>query len=645
MRLRRGRWALVVAVAAAAPALTHAQGGGECATVECARAVSADTSPAVRELWAGVAAARAVKLEFAEAVRIFAVSQAGPAGHEPGTAGPQIARMRDALARWDGAIQALEAAARPHLRADDTPVGLGTVYLDRQRAADAVRALTEAARIGADRAGVHASLALAHALDRNRDEAARAWRRAASLDPRNAAIAFSLAQSLAALDRSADAVQARERFVRLRSAEPIPEGASLPAPPPPFERAGLFRASAGLAPLFASARYAPAFAQLDAGDYAAAVEAMAAASAADAGLGAEHRRGLESWVAGDHNAALRDLRRAIELQPGDERPRLALAFVLRVAGRPSEAEMELRGAAAAFPRAGLVWYRLGQLLESESRLPEAAQAFEESLARGPVLGREAVYQRLARLRVNQADFDGAIAAYASRVSVNPNSAEAHRSLGEIYYLQGRDDEALAAFLAAVWLDPNDARAFAALGKVHVRAARYGAALAVVRRAVALDATRADAHYALGQALARTGRAEEARGETAEFQRLDAEERARGQRDFRIEQQRVDAARLMAQGDVAAALDVLRRLAEEDPQNHRWLREQGAALVRARRFAEAASVLEAAQARTATVEGERLLADAYAGAGRAADARQALARYEEAMREARLAQLLNVETGP
>ena len=79
---------------------------------------------------------------------------------------------------------------------------------------------------------------------------------------------------------------------------------------------------------------------------------------------------------------------------------------------------------------------------------------------------------------------------------------------------------------------------------------------------------------------------------------------------------------MAQGDVAAALDVLRRLAEEDPQNHRWLREQGAALVRARRFAEAASVLEAAQARTATVEGERLLADAYAGAGRAADARQA-----------------------
>ena len=108
---------------------------------------------------------------------------------------------------------------------------------------------------------------------------------------------------------------------------------------------------------------------------------------------------------------------------------------------------------------------------------------------------------------------------------------------------------------------------------------------------------------------------------------------------------MEAARLVSQGEVDAALDVLRRLAEEDPGNHRWLREQGAALVRARRFADAAAVLEAAQARTATVEAERLLADAYAGAGRAADARQALARYEEAMRQARLAQLLNVETGP
>ena len=95
----------------------------------------------------------------------------------------------------------------------------------------------------------------------------------------------------------------------------------------------------------------------------------------------------------------------------------------------------------------------------------------------------------------------------------------------------------------------------------------------------------------------------------------------------------------------AALEILRRLGEEEPQNPRWLREQGAALVRGRRFADAIVVLETAQARTPTVETARLLADAHAAAGHAAEARQHQARYDDAMRQARLTQLMNLETGP
>ena len=645
--LRRGRWGLVAAAAlAAAPAPLRAQ-SAECATVECARSAPADASPAARKLWEAAAAAHAVKVEFVEAVREFALVQAGAAGQDEATP-RHLAAMREPLARWEAAIQAIETAARPQLRSAETLVALGAVYLDRHRTADAVRALTEAARIDPDRPDIQASLALAYVLAGKAAEAARPLRAAARLDPRNAAVAYRLAQALRDAGDAGEAGQALERFVRLRSSVPLPvtvPAADLRLPSEsPFERAGLFRQTAGIAPLFASARLAAAFSRLDSGDYAA-IEEMAGAAAADAAVTAEQRRGLDAWVAGDHNAALRELQRAIELRPGDERPRLAMAFVLREAGRPSEAERELRAAIAAFPQAGLPWYRLGQLLEGQARLPEAANAFAESLARGPVLGRDALYQRLARIRVNQADFAAAIAAYETRVSISPNSAEAHRSLGEIYFLQGRDAEALAEFLVAVWLDPNDARAFAALGKVHVRAGRYAEAVPALRRAVAFDAARADARYALGQALGRLGRGEEARRETAEFQRLDAEERARGQRDFRIEQDRVESVRLLAAGDVDAALEILRRLAEEEPENPRWLREQGAALVRGRRFAEAIVVLEAAQARTPTVETARLLADAHAAAGHAAEARQHQARYDDAMRQARLTQLMNLEAGP
>jgi tetratricopeptide (TPR) repeat protein len=261
---------------------------------------------------------------------------------------------------------------------------------------------------------------------------------------------------------------------------------------------------------------------------------------------------------------------------------------------------------------------------------------------GSVIGVDSLFQRLARVRVNQADFAGAVKAYASRITLNPNNAEAHRSLGEIYYLQGQDDEALAEFLVSVWIDPMDARAYAALGKVQVRAQRYAEAIPALLRAVALDPGRADAHYALGQALARTGKTEEARREIAEFERLDAAQRERSQRDFRIEQTRVEAGRLLTAGDVDGALSLLRGLAAEDPENPRWTRELGAAFLRERRVPDAIAALEAAQARTATVEGERLLADAYAAAGRSADAGERRARYEEAMRQVRLEQLITGE---
>ena len=65
---------------------------------------------------------------------------------------------------------------------------------------------------------------------------------------------------------------------------------------------------------------------------------------------------------------------------------------------------------------------------------------------------------MGSLLVDQADFDGAVAAYIKRIDVNPNSAEAHRQLGEIYFLQGRNDEALLELSTAAWLDPGDARA-------------------------------------------------------------------------------------------------------------------------------------------------------------------------------------------
>jgi tetratricopeptide (TPR) repeat protein len=624
-----------------APAAATGQDGAECAVVECARSAPAGTPPAARRLWDLAAAAHAVKIEFAEAARQFALLQMPPADLDVPAMSQRLGVMRASLARWDAALQQLEKSASPSLRSAETHVVLGSAYLDRHRTADALRELTEASRLEAERADVHAWLAVAHSVNGAGAEAIREWRRAASLDPRSATYAYSLADALRVAGRVDEARQALQQVVRLRSAVPVPAPGATVRREQPFDRVGLFRQAAGVAPLFVTAPF-QALAALETNG-ASTLDDLTRGLALPPQPGDERRlKGLELWVvAGDQNGAVRELREALEQRPGDERARIALAFVLRAAGRLSEAEQALSPANEA-PSA-VRSYRLGQLLESQSRLADAARAYEASLAAGaPLLGRDALLQRLARVRANQADFDGAIRAYAERITINPNSAEAHRSLGEIYYLQGRDDEALAEFLVAVWLDPMDGRAWAALGKVQVRAQRYAEALPVLQRAVALDTSRADAHYALGQALVRTGRADDARREMAEFERLDAAEREKGQRDFRVEQSRVDAGRLLAAGDVDGAVALLSTLATDDAQNARWPREIGAALLRARRFPEAVAVLEAAQAKTATLEGERLLADAYAAAGRGVEARERQARYDEAMRRVRLEQLTTGE---
>jgi tetratricopeptide (TPR) repeat protein len=668
--MRRLAAAVALLVAAVPPARLGAQAGAECATVECARSPQgADAaSAAVRQLWAQAGDAHELKLRFVDALRQFTEAQAGTFGDEGPALIASVEAMRTSLARWDAAVRAIATAAARGSGAD-VHVVLGTVYLDRLRAADAVRELTAAARLDDGRPDVLASLALAHGLAGQPQEAARALKTATALDADNAALAYSLALRARELRRQDDVLQALRRVTRLRSAaSPASRAAT------PFERVDLIRQASGVLPVFPMPRYAAGFAALDRGDLEAAVDRLAAAVvedplvstpadvargagllragqvgaalavlepiALDAASGSEARRvyALAAWVGGDHNRAIAQLRAAVERAPGDDRARMALAFVLRAADRPSEADVVLRDAIAAQPAAALAQYQRGLLHESQSRLPDAAEALEASAAQPPVIGRDHLYQRLGRVKVNQAAFDGAIAAYETRVGINPNSGEAHRSLGEIYYLQGRDEEALAEFLVAAWLDPADARVLTAAGQVHLRAQRYQEAAAALTRAVALDPARADARYALGQALIRSGRAAEGAREIEAYGTLQADERAAGQRDFRLEQLRAGATRAVSTGAGDEAVATLQQIAVEDSRNPRWPRELGAVLLRLRRPQEAIAALNAAQALQPSAEGHQLLADAYALAGMAAESRAQLALAEAARQRRRLVQL-------
>jgi len=640
----------VLALTLLAPPIAGAQKSAECPTSECAGTASSST-PASKRLWLEAASIHKLKLEFVDALQRFTRAQAGTFGDEGAELRLSVESMHEALDRWDRAVKQFQSDASRVNPSAETHVAVATVLLDRQRLEDAVRELKAAENQDDNRADVYTLQALAYAaLDREAD-AARALRRATALNPDNAAGFYTLAQLLARLDQQADASRAIGGFQRALARRATSTAALTVAP---FERVDLLRQAAGVAPIFPQARYIDGYAALRTGDYATAVVKLRAASAedqivagdavarervaraaamirqgqldaalkdlptivADSPEHAEAHRllGLAYWIDDQTGKSIDSLRSAIRLAPGDERARVVLAEVLAGDRRLAEAGRELTQALEGGSRSGRVHHALAQLYERQSLLPQAATSFHDSEAFGPIVGRDEFYRALGALLVNRADFDGAAEAYRRRIEANPNSGEAHRQLGEIYFLQGRDEQALAEFLAATWLDPRDAKAFAAAGQVQARLLKYADAVTALDRALSLDPGLKEARYALGTSLMRLGKTEEAKRVLELFQQQQADAEAAGQRAFQLDVLRREASKSLLAGAFDQAIASYVEALKLEPDSARSRRDLGIALLRSKRSQEAIEQLAAAQTLEQTAEGFAYLADAYTAAG-------------------------------
>jgi len=641
----------------------------ECPTSPCAEP-SRIASPALAQLWRDVASIHQIKLQFVDAFQRFVRAQAGTFGDEGDDLTLAIASMRQSLSRWDQSIAELKTRVQRAARDTEAHVALATVWLDRQRPREALEELRAAEPSTTDRPDVHRLRALAlAALDRPQ-EAAAAFGRASALEPDNAASRYFVARSRAQLQRPEPTTDAWRDVVRaLQRARTNVRGEA--AAVAPFERVGLLRQSAGIAPIFLQSRYSAAMPAIQTGDYTTAVAKLAEGAAADpivasraavrarVGDAAAMLKGgriesaLEQLLAArdqwpdepeihrllgliyrldeQQGKSIEHLRKAMSLAPGDERARVLLIDVLTDERRWSEADRELTDASAS----GQIAYRRSQLYQRQSLLPQALAALQESERFGPVIGADYFYQTWAGLLVNQADFDGAIAIHRRRVDANPNGGEAHRQLGEILILQGGDDEALAELLVAAWLDPKDSRAHAAAGQVYARMTRYADAVDALRRALALDPRRREARYTLGTMLMRVGKAKEGKAELETFGAQQADAEAQGQREFEIDALRRQASARAREGDLAAAVDGFERAVMLDPQSSRSHRDLGVALLRAKRGDQAIDHLQRAQQIDETADGFAQLADAYAAAGNVDASARMRAAYAAAIRKAKL----------
>jgi tetratricopeptide (TPR) repeat protein len=478
-----------------------------------------------------------------------------------------------------------------------------------------------------------------------------------------------VALQLLRMGRLKEARDALDKFTaseKLRLAGPNAREAVL------FTRVDLLRSAVGVAPIFPPAGYASGFASLARSQYELALAQFRMAAAVDplnanppaqtdpmargaaalrqgqiraaeeflkASLDAPPRRsearrllGIAYHADEQYENSVEQFKAAIELNPLDERSRIALADAYLLMGRENDAEAALKDAARALPDSGQAHYGLGRLYRGQQRHSEALHEFELSVKAGPLVGIDYLLQAAIGIHFVQTDYDDAISVYRKRIELNPNNLIAHRELGRTYMEQGRHADALAELMAAILLKPDDADAFTLAAQCYLGMGRYADAADSSSRALALDQTQKAAHYVLGMSLTRLGRLEEGTRALREFQRLQAEATDAANREWELKLLRQEAAASIDQQDYDKAARLLEQAILHEPNTAALQTTLALVLVRAGRDDDAIEHFNRALELNGAPENLRDLADAYDRTGRHEDAAKRRAAYERVKQE-------------
>ena len=509
--------------------------------------------------------ATAQKSAFIDAFIAFHSALPGAYGDEGPRMTAELDRMTATLAAWERS----GTDAENQLKARAGTAGeFALLYVDQQRLDAALSALDQAIAAEPNRSSLYVYRGQLLAATGRAAEARASFGTARRLDPDDPVVAYLVAS---ALTRDS-APETREPLMTTITAA---VKTSRAVPPNPFAEFRLIDDLAADRPMFAPAAYAEAFASMRAGQFRRALDQFRAALAHDpliadpaarhadvrAGIAAlRERRGrdaverLAAAVAslpdspeahrllgvtyravGELVPAIGQFETAVRLAPLDERARLALGTTLAEAGRLSDAERELRDAIRVLPASGEARWALADVLERQERGFDAIPVLEDASALVVVAGRAHLLWRVAQLaHLYYRDNDRVIALLSRRARLVPNEPHAHKDLGLAYHRAGRDEEARLELIATHLLGHEDAETHSALGQLHLEAGRLELAQARLARAVELDPRLASARYALARTLQRLGRADEAREQLAEFDRLRAARLDEHRRQFESE---------------------------------------------------------------------------------------------------------------
>ena len=267
---------------------------------------------------------------------------------------------------------------------------------------------------------------------------------------------------------------------------------------------------------------------------------------------AEIQNGLGEALArlGALDPAVEAFSRALSVRPAFRQAANNLILTLVTAGRGPEALRRAEALVASAPGDAHALFTLG-LAQAEQDVAGALESFKRALRINPS-------HTLARynlaLVLKRADRLPEATEHLVQIVRTEPRAEAHYTLGVIYWQQGELSRAAAALRAAVAADPGSADAHDTLGAVLKDQGDWAGAVDALRRAIALRPDGAGAHYTLARVLQLAGEDEAARAHLADAERL----RERAQREQEASVWTSVGTQRLEGGDPVTALDHFRR---------------------------------------------------------------------------------------
>ena len=594
----------------------------------------------------------------------------------PGTYGDEgtailtaLDKLQRGLAEWDQTLREYEtnvAAIRPtaaESRVLEMHRTMGLFYLARGRHADAIREFDAAVARSPDPL-FHLFRGLALDGARRQAEALKAFATASTLDPSDPVAAYMLADASV---RSGSAPPPSALVTLTEVVDRIAAG-KYAAERDPFLALAVLPDDSTETPLFVPAVFADAYAHIERGDYARALDAMRAAAAKDPLLAAPspafargsaalragavdaalthftsavaeapgseaHRMlGVAYWLSAEPERSIEQLEQAVRRDATNERARLMLARVLDEIDT-ARAEQALEQTVAAIPSSAMAHLRLGRLYAAASRTEDAVREYEAAAGIGALAGEAPLMVDIGELHRRELEATKAEAAFARAVVLRPNDAVAHRERGRALLQMERPDAALVELAGALLIDADDYLSYLTIGQIHLDAGRHAQAATLLTRAIAIDAEKPDAYYALASVLARAGRGDEAKAHLATFARLQEKSLDDQRRRIELSTSRLQAGVLIEKGAFEDAVKMWTKILADwgdVAAHHAGLARALAGLGQAE---TAAAHYETALALNADATVYRELAAFYDRLGRAADAAGTRARLARARQAA------------